>query len=479
MAEHLLIPKRLARALPGLKRAAWWLEAAFIRGVIGLLRALSPERATALAMGVTRVLGPLLPMWDKVARNLAIAFPALPAGERARLRRRIFAHLGAAIAELVQSERIWAERERRLEFRADPSIRGLQEGGRPMVLVTAHVGAWQLSNLVGAHFGLPITSLYASESNPLIAAQVLQLRERLKVRWIPSTGGIRSLITELRAGHSVGLACDTRLDQGEAVPYFGHAAMTNTVPARLALKQDCELVPVRVERLGGARYRVTMGAPIRPRDTGAAQAAPAEPMPPAEPAAPPLPALAQSDVEVRTTLADIVPAAAHPSLAPDNLLARAAALANGFARGRLVRDKLPLPAVPGKLIVVERGERIFLDTANHARYDAVVAAFAELDTAALARWYLRYEPLLQQAYEELGNGEERVREAILDGIELMLAAPAPAGELELKQPAVFYKYADPALEALPESQKLLIRMGPRNRAIIVAQLQRLRQALGS
>ncbi len=222
-------------------------------------------------------------------------------------------------------------------------------------------------------------------------------------------------------------------------------------------------------------------APAPPAATtpGAAQAAPAEPMPPAEPAAPPLPALAQSDVEVRTTLADIVPAAAHPSLAPDNLLARAAALANGFARGRLVRDKLPLPAVPGKLIVVERGERIFLDTANHARYDAVVAAFAELDTAALARWYLRYEPLLQQAYEELGNGEERVREAILDGIELMLAAPAPAGELELKQPAVFYKYADPALEALPESQKLLIRMGPRNRAIIVAQLQRLRQALGS
>ena len=109
----------------------------------------------------------------------------------------------------------------------------------------------------------------------------------------------------------------------------------------------------------------------------------------------------------------------------------------------------------------------------------MVAAFAEMDTAALARWYLRYEPLLQQAYAELGNGEARVRDAILGGIELMLAAPAPAGELELTQPAVFYKYADPALESLPESQKLLIRMGPRNRAIIVAQLQRLREALGS
>jgi len=206
---------------------------------------------------------------------------------------------------------------------------------------------------------------------------------------------------------------------------------------------------------------------------------PAESSAPPEPAAAPLPALAQSDDEVRTTLAGIVPAPAHPSLAPDNLVARAAALADGFARGKLVRDKLPLPAMPGKLIVVERGERIFLDSANHARYDAMAAAFAELDAAALARWYQRYEPLLQQAYEELGNGDARVRDAILGGIDLMLAAPAPVGELELKQPAVFYKYADPALEALPESQKLLIRMGPRNRALIVGKLEQLRQALGS
>jgi len=182
---------------------------------------------------------------------------------------------------------------------------------------------------------------------------------------------------------------------------------------------------------------------------------------------------------VRSTLADILPAALQPGLAPDNLLARAAALADGFARGRLVRDKLPLPAMPGKLIVAERDGRMFLDAANHARYDTVVAACAELDTAALARWYRRYEPLLQQAWEELGNGDAPVREAILGGIELMLAAPAPAGELELKQPAVFYKYADPALESLPESQKLLIRMGPRNRALVVAQLERLREALRS
>lgn len=260
---------------------------------------------------------------------------------------------------------------------------------------------------------------------------------------------------------------------------FALLALALVAVTTLAVRELLRTTPTPGAAAPGTASTASAPAPPGATTPGTAQTAPAQPLPPAEPPAPPLPALAQSDVEVRTTLAEIVPATAHPSLAPDNLVARAAALADGFARGKLVRDKLPLPAVPGKLIVVERGERIFLDTANHARYDAVVAAVAELDTAALARWYQRYEPLLQQAYEELGNGEARVREAILGGIDLMLAAPAPAGELELKQPAVFYKYADPTLEALPDSQKLLIRMGPRNRAIIVAQLQRLREALGS
>lgn len=269
MAEHLFIPKRLARALPWLKGVAWRIEAWAVRAVIALLRSFSPERATVLAMRVMRLLAPLLPMWDKVARNLAIAFPDRSERERAGLRREIFANLGAAIAELVLSDRIWAERDRRLEFVADPAIHGLQPGGRPMVFVTAHVGAWQLANLVAARYGFTLSTLYAPESNPLFADIALRLRSQLPVRWLPNKGAVRRLVEELRAGHSVGMATDTKLEQGEPVPFFGQPAMTNTVPARLALKLDCEMVPVRVERLGGARYRVRLLAPLHARNPSA------------------------------------------------------------------------------------------------------------------------------------------------------------------------------------------------------------------
>jgi KDO2-lipid IV(A) lauroyltransferase len=272
MAEHLLIPKRLARALPALRRISWRVEAAVIRSLVWWLRSLSLERATRLSRALIRLLAPLTPMWPKVARNHRIAFPDLDDRARARLRRDVFSSLGSAVAELVCADRIWAERDTRLEFIADPAIRSLREAEAPMVFVSAHVGAWQLACFLGRRYGFQYTLLYAVESNPYFAQTMLELRQRLLCRWLPNQGGVRTLIEELRQGHSIGLAVDTRMDQGQPVPFFGHPAMTNTVPARLALKQRCELVPVHVERLPGTRFRVCLEAPIVPRDASAAPA---------------------------------------------------------------------------------------------------------------------------------------------------------------------------------------------------------------
>ena len=63
---------------------------------------------------------------------------------------------------------------------------------------------------------------------------------------------------ELSHGRTIGLGSDVRLDSGEMIPMFGHDMPTNTVPARLALRFECEFVPARAERLPGGRYRITL-----------------------------------------------------------------------------------------------------------------------------------------------------------------------------------------------------------------------------
>jgi KDO2-lipid IV(A) lauroyltransferase len=55
---------------------------------------------------------------------------------------------------------------------------------------------------------------------------------------------------------------DQRVDSGEPVPFFGCEAPTTISPAWLALKLNCPLIPVQIERTGNARFRAVFHRPI-------------------------------------------------------------------------------------------------------------------------------------------------------------------------------------------------------------------------
>jgi KDO2-lipid IV(A) lauroyltransferase len=61
---------------------------------------------------------------------------------------------------------------------------------------------------------------------------------------------------------------DQKLNDGIVVPFFGRNAMTAPAIARLALRFDCPIVPVRLERRIGARFRLTVLPPMRVTDSG-------------------------------------------------------------------------------------------------------------------------------------------------------------------------------------------------------------------
>ena len=82
---------------------------------------------------------------------------------------------------------------------------------------------------------------------------------------------MRTLLRDLRAGRSIGMIMDQRVDTGVPIPFFGIDKYTTLVPARLALRHGYDLVPLRNERLGGSRFRVTFYAPLKPDDPTASE----------------------------------------------------------------------------------------------------------------------------------------------------------------------------------------------------------------
>jgi KDO2-lipid IV(A) lauroyltransferase len=65
---------------------------------------------------------------------------------------------------------------------------------------------------------------------------------------------------------------DQKMNDGITVPFFGRPAMTAPAIARLGLRFQCPLLPIRVERLQGARFRLTVLPALDIVDTGDAAA---------------------------------------------------------------------------------------------------------------------------------------------------------------------------------------------------------------
>jgi KDO2-lipid IV(A) lauroyltransferase len=269
--DFYFIPKRLARKTPGLAAVAQRVEASGFRLLFWLIQRLPLEAACRVAGFAFGLVGPHTDKARKAHDNLAIAFPESSEQWRKQTVKEIFRYLGYSAVELLKLDQVWQERDRRIEVVLEPRAREHIEARRASVFVCAHVGPWQITNLIGRHCGLTISTVYAPESNPVLRQVMAELRRSFGVKLIASEDGVRPLIRELAAGHCIGMAMDTRLDTGKLIPFFGREALTNTSAAGLALRTGAALLPIRAERLTGARYRITVCDPLVPGEPGSSQ----------------------------------------------------------------------------------------------------------------------------------------------------------------------------------------------------------------
>lgn len=188
----------------------------------------------------------------RTRQHLARCFPEWDGRRRRRVGRRSLVHLGRAFAE---SALLWfgsADRVRRLVRRVEGEAlwREALADGRGVVLMTPHLGSWELAGLYCADRA-PITSLYKPQKGPLDAV-IKRGRERFGARLVPSTsGGVRALLRALRAGESVGILPDQDPPRGsgEFAPFFGIVAHTPVLPGRLATRAGAPALFVVAERL--------------------------------------------------------------------------------------------------------------------------------------------------------------------------------------------------------------------------------------
>lgn len=238
-------------------------EAAALRLLLALLRPLRVDRASALGGALARAIGPLLPVHRRALRNLAACLPETSARERRAIARRMWDNLGRGVAEFAFLD-VFHEADGRIAVIGRAHLAAVLGQGRGAILVSAHLANWELLPVAAARHGVPAAMVYRAANNPAVDALLRAWRARhgTPLQVPKGAAGARRLLGLLQERGHVAMLIDQKMNDGIAVPFFGRPAMTAPAAAQLARRFGCPILPIRIERLAGARFRITVLPPL-------------------------------------------------------------------------------------------------------------------------------------------------------------------------------------------------------------------------
>ena len=238
-----------------------------VRLLRGILGALPRGLARRVGAGIGRVAYTVTPRLRATGRqNLAMAFPELSLAERDRILRRLYRHLGWLLAEFCQMHRYTPENTRGfLRYEGLEHFLAAEALGKGVLIVTGHLGAWELSSFYHSLMGHPMSMVIRRLDNPLVDAMVNRIRCLHGNQVLHKDDFARGLLAAMRQGRTVGILMDTNMTppQGVFVPYFGRPACTASGLARVALKTDAAVLPgFLLWREEEQRYVLTFAEPF-------------------------------------------------------------------------------------------------------------------------------------------------------------------------------------------------------------------------
>jgi len=147
----------------------------------------------------------------------------------------------------------------------------LRAAGKGVVLITAHLGNWELGGLALAAAGYPLNVVYLPSGNRRLDEFFAATRQRRGLRTIPLGRAARESLRALRRNECIALLADRDFTaHGATVSLFGAPARLPSGPALLAWQTGAPILPgCALRRADGLGYDMKFFDPIVPAADGA------------------------------------------------------------------------------------------------------------------------------------------------------------------------------------------------------------------
>lgn len=260
MAQEIAPPAAVAETRKR-RRPAWveYVLVGLVAATVCVARLLPRSLACALGRGLGRAVYFFgSPNFLDVGRHLRIAFgPDLDEARLRSLARGFWVHLGQSLAEALHLAR-WtrADPGRRMDLAGLAELEPYKAAGRGLLLISGHLGSWEVGPYALALLGYPIRLLHNPGTVAPLFDYLKRQRERSGMVVLSRLDHPWAMKKLLDRGAWLCIAADLNAGRrGTFVPFFGVAASSYLTPAALQQATGCPIAVATTARLPDGRHR--------------------------------------------------------------------------------------------------------------------------------------------------------------------------------------------------------------------------------
>ena len=250
-----------------MKIVKYFFEFISIISLFCIFKIIGLRNASNLGSILGKLIGPLFRSKKIIKQNIKTGLGEIDEQKESKIINDMWSNIGRTFSEYVFLKDFKFNRTNfdHMKINGISHLEEIKKNNETVIFYSAHLANFELMAMELDKFGIKCAAIY----RPLNNFFLNPLMEYLRMKYIcpnqipKGRMGIREIIGKVKNGYSIALMVDQRVSEGPRTMFFNKPAHTTTIPAQLALKYDCKLVPISLERKEGPNFEMTIHEPYK------------------------------------------------------------------------------------------------------------------------------------------------------------------------------------------------------------------------
>ena len=255
-----------------MKIIKYFLEFTSIISLFTIFKIVGLRNASNIGGFLGKIIGPLFRSKQIIKQNIKTGLGDIDKKKESEIINDMWSNIGRTFAEYVFLKDFKFNRTNfnHMKINGANHLSEIKNKNEPAIFYSGHFANFELMAMELDKSGIKCAAIY----RPLNNFFLNPLMEYLRMKYIcpnqipKGRMGMREIIGKVKNGYSIALMVDQRVSEGPRALFFNKPAHTTTIPAQLALKYNCKLVPISLKRKEGPNFEMTIHEPYEIKKTG-------------------------------------------------------------------------------------------------------------------------------------------------------------------------------------------------------------------